>query len=79
MERYLSGQLLLQERETLKDRRVVTGDVNEEVMFVERLELDLDVCRLHDLVDFAVLFPAYELPVLICEFNLEADLVMEAL
>lgn len=48
-------------------------------MVIEGLELDFHVRRLHDLVDFAILLPANELPVLVCKLNLEPDLVMEGL
>ena len=63
----------------MQNGRVVAGDVYEEVVLIERLEFDLDVSGLHDLVDFAVLLAANELPMFIGEFNLEADLVMEGL
>ena len=48
-------------------------------MLVERLELDLDVGRLHNLVDLAILLAANELAMLISELDLEAYLVMEGL
>ena len=48
-------------------------------MLVERLELDLDIRRLHNLVDLAVLLATDEFTVLIRELNLETDLVMESL
>ena len=63
----------------MQNGRVVAGDVYEEVVLIERLEFDLDVSGLHDLVDFAVLLAANELPMFIGEFNLEANLVMEGL
>ena len=45
-------------------------------MLVERLELYLDVGRLHDLVDLAILLATDELAVLVSELDLEAYLVM---
>ena len=48
-------------------------------MLVERLELDLDVSSLHDLVDLAVLLATNELAVLVGKLDLEANLVVEAL
>jgi hypothetical protein len=79
MERDLGGQLLLEQRETLKDSEVTSGDINEEIVVIKGLELDLDAGCLHDFVDLAVLFPADEFAVLVSEFNLEADLVVERL
>jgi hypothetical protein len=46
---------------------------------IESLELNFDIRSLHDLVDFSVLLPTYELPVLIGQLYLESDLVMESL
>ena len=48
-------------------------------MIVESLELDFDICSLHNLVNFSVLLPTYELSVLIGKFYLESNLVMESL
>ena len=48
-------------------------------MLVECLELDLDICRLHDLVNLAVLLATNELAVLIGELDLEANLMVETL
>ena len=48
-------------------------------MVVKRLELDLHVGRLHNLVDFAVLFATDELAVLVSKLDLEAYLVVEGL
>ena len=48
-------------------------------MLVERLELDLDVGRLHNLVDLAILLAADELAVLVSELDLEAYLVLKRL
>lgn len=79
MEGDFGGQLLLQQAETLKNRVVVAGDVDEEVVVVKRLELDLDVGRLHDLVNLPILFPADELAMLVGQLNLEAYFVMECL
>ena len=55
---------------------VRSSDVDQEVVVVEGLKLDLDVGRLHDLVDLAILLAADELAVLVSELNLEAYLVM---
>ena len=59
--------------------RVITRNVDEEVVLVEGFKLDLDICGLHDLVDFAILLPADELSMLVSELNLETNLVMEGL
>ena len=48
-------------------------------MVIERLELDLDIRSLHDLIDFPILFTTDELAMFICQLNLEADFVMEIL
>jgi len=69
----------LKQRQALDDRKVGPGDVDEEVVVVESLELDLDIGSLHDLVDFAILLPADELPVFVRELNLETNLVVEGL
>ena len=58
---------------------VVAGDVYEEVVLIERLEFDLDVSGLHDLVNLAVLLATNELAVLIGELDLEANLMVETL
>ena len=79
VERDLRRQLFLQQRETLQNGRVASRDVDEEVVLVERLELDLNVRRLHDLVNLAVLLTANEFAVLVRKLDLEADLVMESL
>lgn len=79
VERDLSWQLLLQKRQTLEDRPVTSGDVDEEVVLIERLELDLDIGGLHDLVYLAILLAADELTVLVGKLNLEAYLVVESL
>lgn len=63
----------------MKGTRIATSYVNEEVVIIERLELDLDVGRLHNLVELAVLLARDEFSVLVRELNLEADLVMERL
>ena len=60
----------------MQNRRVTSSDIDEEVVLVERLELDLDVGRLHNLVDLAILLAADELAVLVSELDLEAYLVM---
>lgn len=48
-------------------------------MIIERLEFDLDVRRLHDFVDLAVLLPADELSVFVGKLNLEPNFMMESL
>lgn len=54
------------------------SEVDEEVVVVERLELDLDVARL-DLVQLAVLLARDEVAVVVRELELETDLVVEGL
>ena len=58
---------------------IVARNVNEEVVVIERFELDLHICCLHDLVNFAVLFTANELPMLVCQFDLKANFGVIAL
>lgn len=65
MEGYLGGQLFLEKRQTLQDRRVIASDINQEVVVVEGFELDLDVGHLHDFVDLPVLLATDELAVLV--------------
>lgn len=48
-------------------------------MVVKSLELDFDICSLHDLINFSVLLPTYELSVLIGQFYLESNFVVESL
>lgn len=79
VERDLGGQFLLEHREAVERARIAARDVDEEVVVVERLELDLDVGRLHDLVELAVLLARDELAVLVGELDLGADLVVESL
>jgi hypothetical protein len=79
VKRDFGGQFLLKHRETVKSSRIAAGNVDEEVIVVERLELDLDVGRLHDLVEFAVLLARDELAVFVRELDLEPDLVVERL
>ena len=55
------------------------SDVDEEVVLVERLELDFHIRGLHDLIDLAVLLAADKLAMLVGQLNLEANLVMECL
>ena len=79
VERDLGRQFLLKKSESLQDRCVIAGDVDQEVVFVESLKLNLHVSSLHDLVDLAVLLATNELAVLIGKLDLEANLVVEAL
>ena len=58
---------------------IIASNVDQEVLIVERLELNFGVCHRHDLVDLAVLLPADKLPMLIRELQLEANLVLEGL
>ena len=48
-------------------------------MVVESFEFDFDIGSLHDLVNFSVLLPTYELSVLVGQLYLESNLVMESL
>ena len=79
MEGYFGRQFFLQEGETVEHGRVVARDINEEVVIVESLKFDLDIRRLHDFVNLAVLLPRDELPMLVGKLHLEADLVVECL
>ena len=79
VERDLGRQFLLKKGESLQDRCVIAGDVDQEVVFVESLKLNLHVSSLHDLVNLAVLLATNELAVLIGELDLEANLMVETL
>lgn len=48
-------------------------------MIVESLEFDLDIGGLHNLVDLSIFLTADEFTVLIRQFNLETNFVMESL
>lgn len=78
MERDLSRQLLLQHRESMKGARITSREVNEEIVVVERLKLDFDVPRL-DLVQFPILLTRDKVAVIVGEFELETNLVVESL
>jgi hypothetical protein len=79
VKRYFGRKLLLEKGQTLQDRAVRAGDIYQEVMVVEGLELDFHVGSLHNLVDFAILLPADELPMFVGKFNLEPYLMVERL
>ena len=76
MERDLRGKFFLKEGETLENGTVASGNLNVEVVIIQRLEFDLDVAGLHDLVDLSVLLSTDKLAMLVREFDLEADLVL---
>lgn len=65
VERDLGRQFLLEQAQALQDGRIRPGNVDEEVVVVERLKLDLDIRRLHDLVDLSVLLAADKVSVFI--------------
>lgn len=79
VERDFGREFFLKHRETVEGARVVSGDVDEEVVVVEGFKLDLDVGGFHDLVELAVLLARDELAVFVGELDLEADLVVEGL
>ena len=66
----------MKEGKTLEDGTVAAGNLNVEIVIIQRLEFDLDVACLHNLVDLSVLLSADELAVLVGKFDLEADLVL---
>ena len=66
----------MKEGETLENGTVASGNLNVEVVIIQRLEFDLDVAGLHDLVDLSVLLSTDKLAMLVREFDLEADLVL---
>ena len=66
----------MKEGETLENGTVASGNLNVEVVIIQRLEFDLDVAGLHDLVDLSVLLSTDKLAMLGREFDLEADLVL---
>ena len=57
VERDFGGKLLLKHRQSVKGTRIISSDVDEEIVVVERFELDLDIRGLHDLVQLSVLLP----------------------
>jgi len=63
----------------LENRRIIASNVDEEVVVIKRLELDLDVGRLHYFVDLAILFATNKLAMLVGKLDLEANLVMKGL
>lgn len=60
----------------MENGTVASGNLNVEVVIIQRLEFDLDVAGLHDLVDLSVLLSTDKLAMLVREFDLEADLVL---
>lgn len=79
MERDLGWKLLLQHVQASQRAVVVTRELDQEVMVVQRLKLDFGVGRLSDLVYLAVLLAADEVAMLVRELEREANLVVEAL
>lgn len=63
----------------MENRSIIAGNVDKEVVVIKGLELNLDVGRLHNFVDLAILFATDELAVLVGKLNLEANLVMKGL
>ena len=76
MERDFRRKFFLKEGETLENGAVASGDLNVEIVIVQRLEFDLNVAGLHDFVDLSVLLSTNKLAMLVREFDLEADLVL---
>ena len=66
----------MKEGEALENGAVASGNLNVEIVIIQRLEFDLDVAGLHDLVDLSVLLSTNKLAMLVREFDLEADLVL---
>ena len=77
MERNFGRQLFLKQVETLQSTTIIARDIYQEIIVVESLELDFDICGLHYFIDFTVLLATDKFTMLIREFNLEADFVME--
>jgi len=76
MERDFRRKFFLKEGETLENGAVASGNLNVEIVIIQRLEFYLDVAGLHNLVDLSVLLSTNELAMLVREFDLEADLVL---
>jgi len=76
VERDLRRKFFLKEGETLENGAVASGNLNVEIVIIQRLELDLDVAGLHDLIDLSVLLSTDKLAMLVRKFDLEADLVL---
>jgi len=76
VERDFRRKFFLKEGETLENGAVASGDLNVEIVIVQRLEFDLNVAGLHDFVDLSVLLSTNKLAMLVREFDLEADLVL---
>jgi len=66
----------LKEGKALENGTIAAGNLNVEIVIVQRLEFDLDVAGLHDLVDLSVLLSANKLAVLVRKLDLEADLML---
>ena len=76
VERDLGRQFLLEKGKSLQDRCVIAGDVDQEVVFVESLNLNLHVSSLHDLVNLAVLLATDEVTMLVGQLQLESHFMM---
>ena len=66
----------MKEGKALENGTIAAGNLNVEIVIVQRLEFDLDVAGLHDLVDLSVLLSANKLAVLVRKLDLEADLML---
>ena len=66
----------MKEGKALENGTVAAGDLNVEIVIIQRLEFNLDVTGLHDLVDLSVLLSTNKLAVFVREFYLEANLVL---
>ena len=69
-------KLFLKECKTLENGAVTARDLDVEIVIIQCLEFYLDVAGLHDFVDLSVLLSTNKFAVLVCELDLEADLVL---
>ena len=60
----------------MENRAIAAGNLNIEIVIVQRLKFYLDVAGLHDFVDLSVLLSADKFTMLVRKFDLKADLVL---
>ena len=80
MKRYGRRHFRFDKVQAVLDRLVTwAADHDVKIVFVESVEEDLDVSQMHDLVYFAIFLATDELLVLVCQFDLDFDVVDRAL
>ena len=76
MKRDFGRKFFLKESETLENGAIAAGNLDIEIVVVQRLEFNLDVTGLHDFVDLSVLLSTDKFTVLVRKLDLKADLVL---